>query len=261
MSKLKANKVREKLLAGQNVTGTAIYSSSPNIVEAAGFSGLDFIRIDTEHLWRRDDSLDNMIRAAIISDVVPIIRVDDDGELIRKALELGAGGIIVPHVNTADQASRIVRASKFPPFGTRGIGSLCLSAQWGTVDTPEWIAWSNREPVIGVMIEDVAAMDEVERIAAVEGLDFILFGPSDYTMSLGLERGAELSNPAVRKGLDRTISAAQSEGKHVMLGVGTEDSTIQSYVDAGVTMLELGHDIRIFQNTLKRCVSRWGRNA
>ena len=94
------NKVREKLARGQVAVGTAIYSHSPAMVAAAGYAGIDFVRIDTEHSWRRDDSLENMINAAIIADVVPIVRVDrDDPFLVRKVLELGAGGVLIPNVS------------------------------------------------------------------------------------------------------------------------------------------------------------------
>ncbi len=247
----KPNKVRRKLREGKRVIGTAVYSASPNIVEAAGYGGADFLRIDTEHAWRQDDSLDNMIRAANLADTVAIVRVDrDNPNLIRKALELGAGGIIVPHVYTADYARQVVSAAKFPPLGARGFGNLCSAGAWGAIPAPEWVSWSNAEPLIGVMIESVTALDEVDEILAVDGLDFVLFGPADYSMSLGLG-SPQLEHPDVQHGLSRTLGAAKAAGKHVMLGVGNDDAKIHKYIDLGVTMLEFSHDVAIVHSYLE----------
>lgn len=249
------NKVRAKLAAGKRVLGAAIYSASPNVVEAAGYAGIDFVRIDTEHAWRRDESLEHMIRAAVIADVVPIVRIDrDDPYLPRKALEIGAGGIIVPQVITEADAREVVRAAKFPPDGERGVGTLCSSGEWGRRAVDEWAQWSNTEPLIGVMIESPAALLELDRILAVDGLDFVLFGPSDYAMAVGGgDRGA--AKTAVGEGLALTLSAARRAGKHVMLGVGIDRAGIRARIDMGVTMLELGHDVAIVRNTLSVLVT------
>lgn len=250
MTFTKPNKVREKLKRGQLVVGTAIYSASANVVESAGCAGIDFIRIDTEHAWRQDDSLDNMIRASNLTDTVAIVRVDrDDPNLIRKALELGAGGILVPHVYTVEYAREIIAAAKFPPRGTRGFGNLCSSGAWGAISVAEWVDWSNTEPLVGVMIESVHALEEVDGILAVEGLDYVLFGPGDYSMSLGLG-SPQLEHPDVQSGLRKTIKAAQSVGKHVMLGVGSDEARARAYLEMGVTMLEFSHDVAIVQSYL-----------
>jgi 4-hydroxy-2-oxoheptanedioate aldolase len=252
------NKVRQKLNAGQCVMGTAIMSFSPNIVEAAGYAGLDFLRIDTEHAWRRDDSVDNMVRSALIADVCPIIRVDrDDPYLVRKALEVGGGGVIVPDVHTVEEAEAVVRASKFPPRGTRGFSQACTSGAWGGRPGDEWKRWSDSEPLIGVMIENVKALDQIDGILAVEGLDFVLFGPADYSMSLGLA-GPNTKHPDVEAGLKRTIEAARKSGKHVMFGVGMADDDIRTYADWGVTMFEFGNDTAIVRGALANKVKTFG---
>jgi len=134
------NRLKEILEEGKLAVGSCVYSSSPALVELAGFCGLDFLRFDNEHSWRRDESTENMIRAAAVSGIVPLLRVDrDDPKMVRKALEIGAGGILVPHINTAEE---VVKAAKFPPRGDRGIGSLCFSARWGTEKATDWMRWS-----------------------------------------------------------------------------------------------------------------------
>lgn len=253
----KPNKVRAKLNAGQCVMGSAIYSYSPNVVEAAGYAGIDFLRIDTEHAWRRDDSLDNMIRAAVISDVVPIVRVDrDDPYVIRKALELGAGGIVVPHVTTVKDVEDVVRASKFPPLGIRGYAGMSPAGEWGARPGAEYKKWSDTEPMIGVMIESVKAMDCIDEMLAVEGLDYVLFGPGDYSMSLGLD-APQKDHPDVQAGLRRTCEAAKKVGKHVMFGVGMNDAGIEKCAEIGVTMFEFSHDVALVRTALAGKVEKY----
>lgn len=252
------NKVRAKLARGKCVVGTAIYSNSPAMVSAAGFAGIDFVRIDTEHSWRQDESLDNMIRAAIIADVVPIVRIDRDNPyLVRKALEAGAGGVLIPNVITANDARDFIVAAKFPPLGDRGIGPLCQSGEWGNRDRDEWVAWSNREPLLGVMIESVKAMPEIDDILGVEGLDFVVFGPSDYYMSL--ENGSEDEKTRlIRDGLVRTIAAAKSAGKHVLCGFGLDGDEGKVHKELGVTMLCFSHDVVMVRKALARKMAEFG---
>jgi len=188
-----------------------------------------------------------MMRAAAVSGIVPILRVDrGDPSLVRKALEIGAGGILVPHVNTAEEVEAVVRAAKFPPRGERGIGTLCFSARWGTVKPADWIRWSHEEQLIGVMIEDRRAMDYIDEIMSVEELDFVLFGSSDYSVSIG--RPGETTHPLVMDALRRTIEAAERHGKYVCKGVGYPwVENARKFVEMGCHMIELGHDATILR--------------
>jgi 4-hydroxy-2-oxoheptanedioate aldolase len=239
------NAVRKKLAAGERVVGGAIFSWSPNVIDAAVLAGLDYVRIDTEHAWRKDDSLEHLIRAAVMGGVVPIVRVDrDDPFLVRKALEIGAGGIIVPDVCSVQQAEAVVSAAKFPPLGDRGFSRNCWSADWGSIAADEWVQWSNREPMIGIMIENVEAMSSIEDIVSVAGIDFVLFGPADYSMSLGLA-APNAQDVRVQSAISQTIAAVHGAGKHFALGVGTKPATIEKYLQLGVDMLELSNDLGI----------------
>lgn len=239
------NKVREKLKNNQLVTGSAIYSWSPNVMEVAGFSGLDFMRIDNEHTWRQDSSAEHLIRAALIADIVPIMRVDRDNPyLVRKALEIGAGGIIVPDVNSPEEADKVVRAAKFPPRGIRGYSGNCWSGGWGTKGGANWVKWSDTEPLIGVMIENVKAMALIDEIMAVDGVDFALFGPADYSMSLGFGKPSKADERVV-EALQKTIEASRKVGKYVMFNPGADMDEIKKYVDMGVTMVEIANDLGI----------------
>lgn len=252
------NRLREKLAAGKCVTGTAIYSYSPNIVEAAGFSGVDFVRIDSEHAWRRDDSMEHMIRAALVSGVTPIVRIDrDDPYLARKAFEIGAGGILVPNVTTAEEARAVVRHARFPPHGERGLGGLCTSGEWGRRATREWVEWSNAEPLVGVMIEHVDAIAKIDEIVAVEGIDFVLFGPGDFGISLESWDQDHIVRET-RAALAATTKAARAAGVHVMFGVGMNDAAVDEHIALGVDMLEFSHDVVLVRAALEEKARRYG---
>ena len=240
---LKANKLRAKLNDGHLVCGSVIYSWSPAIMDQAGFAGLDFIRIDSEHTWRQDGAMEDIVRAALAAAVAPVLRVDRENPyLIRKALEIGAEGIIVPDARSVEDVKDVVRASKFPPRGIRGYGSNSVAGGWGTEPGLEWVEWSDREPMIGIMIEHVAVMDCLDDIFAVDGLDFALFGPSDYSMSLGVGTGLGVDDERIVDAVSKTCAAAKKAGKHVMLGLGMDAATVKRYADIGVTMMEMGND-------------------
>jgi 4-hydroxy-2-oxoheptanedioate aldolase len=249
--KWKKNKLKRILEEGKIAVGTAFYSFSPALVETAGYCGLDFCRIDNEHAWRQDETLEHMLRAATISDIVALPRVDGNPELIRKVLEAGAWGFVAPHVLTEADVAKIVRAAKFPPQGERGYGSLCFSGRWGTGSGKEWIEWSNEETMVGVMIEDYRAVERIEEIMAVDGLDFILFGPADYSVSIGLP--TQTTHPKVMEGLQKTIDAANRHEKYVMKGVGYPwRENAKKYIEMGCHLIELGHDVSILSTMWKR---------
>ena len=245
------NRLKEILEDGKLAVGSCVYSSSPALVELAGFCGLDFCRIDNEHSWRRDESAENMMRAAAVSGIVPLLRVDrDNPNVVRKALEIGAGGILVPHINTAEEVEEVVKAAKFPPRGVRGIGSLCFSAHWGTEKTMDWIRWSHEEQLIGIMIEDRLAINQLDEIMSVEELDYVLFGASDYSVSIGLP--GETGHPKVMEALKKTIKSADKHGKYVCKGVGHPWlDNAKKYVEMGCRMIELGHDVTILRTIWK----------
>jgi len=233
------------------VIGTGLYSWSPNIVEVAGLAGLDFIRIDHEQAWRQDRTVQELIRAAALSEVVPMLQVDKgDPLVVCKALGVGAGAVLIPNIQSVEEAQQAVNAAKFPNghgSGSRLYRPYSWSAAWGARAGSAWLEWSDTEPMIGVTIEDVLGLEAVEQIAAVEGVDFIHYSPVGYSISLGL-REPTSTHAAVVAGLERTISAAKQAGKHVMLGVGMDFNDIPRYTEMGITMLEVGNDLMVLRN-------------
>ena len=250
----KKNKLKEIISKGEVALGTCVYSFSPAVIELAGFCGLDFCRIDNEHAWRQDESTENLLKGASIADIVPLLRIDKDNPyLVRKALEAGAGGVIVPHVNTAAEAQAIVEAAKFPPKGKRGYGGLCFSGQWGANAGADWMEWSDEETLVIPMIEDVHAIPHLDEIMSVEGLDGVFFGPADFSISAGIP--LQTGHEKVMDALKLTVEASRKHGKFVIYGAKYpwwED--VHKVKEIGVQAIEIGHDVTILGTVWKKTV-------
>jgi 2-keto-3-deoxy-L-rhamnonate aldolase RhmA len=252
---MRTNKLRETLRSGKIALGTCVDNYSPAIVEVAGYSGLDFVRIDTEYSWRSDDSLEHMIRAAEIADITAMVRIyKGNPYLASKVLQAGAGAILVSDIENYQEAVDVVHASKFAPKGVRGYSSFSFSAKWGTGGGKEWVEWSDSEIMVGVMVENTRIMKDLDKIFAIDGLDYCLFGPADFAMSLGY-RGPAKSDHKIQEAFVKTCEIAANHNKIVAIGIGqpwAEDA--QKYLKVGCKMLELGHDLGILQSVWSKAV-------
>ena len=250
----KKNKLKEIIARGETALGTCVYSFSPAVIELAGFCGLDFCRIDNEHAWRQDESAENLLRGAFCADIVPLHRIDKDNPyLVRKALEAGAGGVIVPHVNSRKDAEAIVEAAKFPPLGTRGYGGICFSGQWGADAGVNWMEWSNNETLVIPMIEDVHAIPNIDDILATDGVDGVFFGPADFSISAGVP--LQTGHDKVMDALKRTIEATQKYNKFVIYGIKYPYwETAGKVIELGVQAIEIGHDLSILGTVWKKTI-------
>jgi 4-hydroxy-2-oxoheptanedioate aldolase len=252
---MRKNKLRETLRAGRVALGTCVDTLSPATVEVAGYSGLDFVRVDTEYSWRSDESLEHMIRAAKIADITAMVRITKGNPyLASKVLQAGAGAILVSDIENYQEAVEVVRTSKFAPKGVRGYSSFSFAAKWGTGGGKEWVEWSDAELMVGVMVENTRIMKDLDEIFAIEGLDYCLFGPADFAMSLGY-RGPAKSDPQIQAAFEQTCEIAAKHGKTVAIGIGQpwlQDA--QKYLMGGCRMLELGHDLGILSSVWQRAV-------
>ncbi|MDI6754529.1 MAG: aldolase/citrate lyase family protein [Thermodesulfobacteriota bacterium] len=251
------NKFKKVLDEGKVAVGTCVDSYSPAVIEITGYSGLDFCRIDSEYSWRRDESMEHMMRAAALVGITPMVRVEKGNPyLISKAFQVGAGAILVSDIANYEEALAVVKASKFAPRGIRGFSSFSFSGGWGTRGGEDWVNWSDTELLVGIMVENEHIIPHLDQIFAIEGLDYCLFGPADYSMSLGL-RSAKKNHPKVQEAIKRTVEAAAKHKKAVGIGIGEPwEEEAKKYMDMGCRFIEIGHELGILSSVWNSAGSR-----
>lgn len=186
MEKKKVNKVKKKLKQGKVSVGPWVRMGHPDIAELLSIVGFDFVIYDTEHAPLTLESIQNMMQVMEGSGVVPLIRVAwNDPVLIKRVLDLGAYGVLVPMVNNKEEASQAVRACRYAPKGIRGCGPRRASNYW--LNLPDYFErFAQREILIMVQIETQEAIDNLDGILSIEGIDGLFVGPFDLSVALGV---------------------------------------------------------------------------
>jgi 4-hydroxy-2-oxoheptanedioate aldolase len=242
---------RESVLGGELKLGVVMLASSPVLIEVAGYLGYDFVLIDLEHGDGIDSaSVAHLIRAADAAGVTSMVRVArNEPDHIMRVLDAGAAGVVVPHIQTAEDAKRAVASTKYPPGGDRGICQHIRAAEYGGYG--DWSGYwpvSDAETVVGVLVEDVVGLEHLDEIAGVTGVDIVWLGFGDLSQSMGLGR----NDPAVAQAGHRAVEAARRHGKvpYCSLPAGSWRSDFATWFDAGVRMFSWT-DINVFSNALR----------
>ncbi len=206
------NTVKAKLRQGECVYGTSLEDClAPEIPVTLAAAGLDFFFIDTEHSPASYGEIQALCRTAHDAGIVPLVRVTENvPHLITRALDVGASGVVVPRIKSAEEVRAIVRCVKFPPLGERGYGLRSVHTDLKGELTPAAIESSNRETMVVPMIETREALEAVEAIAAVPGVDALFLGPYDLTLALGILE--QFDSPVFWNAVDRVITAATAAG-------------------------------------------------
>ena len=178
--------LRRRVLAGERLFGTFIFSASPFIAEVVGRSGLDWVLVDLEHGTADESDLLPMLLAIEGTAATALVRVER-GERIRvgRALDLGARGVMVPQVHSAEQAQQVVRWMRTQPAGERGIALFTRGMDYGS-SGHAGAARRHEELLTIVQIESPAALADIDQIAHVDGIDMLFIGPADLTHALGI---------------------------------------------------------------------------
>jgi 4-hydroxy-2-oxoheptanedioate aldolase len=175
------------LVGDRSVVGTYTLSASPAVLEAVALAGFDYVIVDCEHSATSPygGELEALLRAVAIGGSAGLVRVlDNDHGQIGRALDAGAGGVIVPHIRNAQAMSSAVSAAHRPPLGNRGSAPMVRAAGYGTTPWRDVVATSSS--VVGPLIEDPEAVDRIEEILDVAGVGALWFGAFDLAVSLGL---------------------------------------------------------------------------
>ncbi len=251
--------LKQKLESGKPTFGITMYTGTCAVVEIAGNSGLDFAFIDAEHTaFQIDGAMEKLILSAKVSGISPLIRVRGTIEWdIRKSLELGADGVIIPQVNTAEQARAIVRAAKFPPHGRRGGDGSVRSAGFGKAGFKwsEYTRSANENTLVIPMAESFEFFDNIDEILDVEGIDVINFGPADYSLSREIPIDYSMSNPEVTARLEELIEKCHKRGIKVMAPcIPPTAENAAKLAAQGVDMIIMGNDVMFLNQGCQRAV-------
>lgn len=230
------NKLKQKLQSGQVVLGTVLAFPTAAATTATCQTDIDFLWIDTEHSPYGTEALDAVTVLARNQGVAPMIRVAwNDPALIKKAYDVGAVAVMVPQVNTADEAARAVQYARYPPLGQRGV-----SPNWPIVAGEDWgnvIRTANEETVLVVQIESKEAYENLDAIAQVPGIDVLLVGPMDLSASLGVI--TQTDSPAVQT-IMRDIGR-RLQGSNVVVGTTLGDvAEMQEKISWGYRFMNVG---------------------
>jgi 2-keto-3-deoxy-L-rhamnonate aldolase RhmA len=241
-----AHEFRARLKRREQLLGTMVTLASAASAEALAGLGFDWLFIDGEHGPLETRELLEILQA-VSHKTACIVRVPEAAELpIKRALDLGAHGIIVPQVNTAEQAANVVRWSRYAPEGARGVG-LARAHGYGQ-SFREYLSAANREIAVIVQAEHVRAVENIEAIVRTPGVDAVLLGPYDLSASLG--RMGEIEHPDVVKAIGRVTDVCNTAG--MPLGYfGVTAEAVQPYAARGYTLLVAGVDTLYLANGAK----------
>jgi len=247
--------LKDKMKKGP-VFGVTCFTGAPCAVETIGAWGFDFVYLDLEHTALSVGAeIERQIMAARLAGVPALVRLTGANEVeVRKVLEMGAEGVVVPHVRTAAEAEICVRAAKFPPLGRRGAEACVRAAGFGgpSFSWDEYIRRSNEETLVIPMAEDYEFLDDIDGIMSVPGVDAINFGPIDWSLSIGAPIRYRLEEPRLVDAFTRIEEKARARGVGVMCPVVPATlEHVREMVGRGVTMVICGNDMGMLQNAFK----------
>jgi 2-dehydro-3-deoxyglucarate aldolase len=229
--------LRQRLLAGELLVGTLVTLPTPEVAEILAGLGFDWLFIDGEHAPIGARDAQALLQAAG-PDCPCLIRVPTgDQEWIKKALDIGAAGVIVPQVHSAEQAEQVVRLCKYPPEGSRGVG-VARAHGYGRRFT-EYLATANDQVAVVIQAESAEAVSNIDSIVQVPGIDAVLIGPYDLSSSLG--KAGQVDDPMVTGAIAAIRESCQQAG--IKLGAfGLDAAAVQPFIDQGFSLIAVGID-------------------
>ena len=237
------NRLKQILHEGRVAFGASIQIPAAALVEILGLVGYDFTMIDTEHGLYDLETAGELIRVAQGVNLTPLVRVSkNDKGLIMKALDLGAQGVIIPHISSKEDAARAVDAAKYGAGG-RGACPVVRAAHYGLRDWAQYEEQANQETMVFLLIEDLEATYRVEEILSVDGVDAVFLGLFD--MSVGAGYRGNVRHPEIQKAVDRILAVSKDRGVPVMhtLTVGRD---VEAWVNRGVRLIMQSADSLVF---------------
>ncbi len=223
--------------------GSWITIGDNKVTEILSISGFDWLAVDLEHSTIDINKAGDLIRIISMNEITPLVRLTNlDENLIKRVMDAGAGGIIVPNIIKEEEAVKAVSATRYPPFGCRGVG-LDRAQSYGT-KFKEYLSWQKDGPVVIAQIENIAAMDNLEKIFNVRGLDGFLIGPYDLSCSMGIP--GEFNNPKFIKILNKILDIGKKSGLAIGTHIVEPDlDLLEESIKEGYNFIAYSVDIRM----------------
>ena len=251
--------VVERLKAGERAVGTMIrIVRNPAIAWIVRNSGLDFLMYDAEHGSYDTERWADTFALCRAAGVGGFIRVPElSRACVSKALDAGADGVMVPMLETVEQAERFVEWAKYSPVGGRGFGSVGGHTNYGTVagNPADFMAASNRQTLTIAQIETEAGVTNVDAIAAIPGIDALLVGPNDLALSLGVP--GDLMGDTLDRAIGRVAAAAKRRGK--VFGLHAPDALLEHWIPEGCTLVMSGLDAAVLSAGFASIATKFDR--
>lgn len=239
------------------VIGPFAKTDDPAFIECMGYAGFDFVIIDMEHGPTTVEKAQDLIRAAQISNMLPIVRIKENClSLAGEVLDIGAGGVQIPQVNGAKDIEELLKVVRFYPEGNRGICKYVRAAKYSSMDKKDYFKKSN-ESIVVVQLEGVEGLDNLDDILQIKGYDILFIGPYDLSQSLGVP--GDVNHPAVEKKILEIIE--KCEEKNIIVGnfVDTIEEA-KKFLKLGVRYIALSVDVGIFYNACKDILNNLQKN-
>jgi 2-dehydro-3-deoxyglucarate aldolase len=247
------NRFRSALLARQRLIGCWASLASPISTEVLGHAGFDWLLVDAEHAPNDLNSIMLQLMALKDSPSAAVVRPQwVEPVLLKRLLDLGVYNFLMPFVESAEQAAEAVAATRYPPRGIRGIAIAQRSNQYGYV--PDYFERINDNIAVLVQIESRPALDAVEQIARVDGVDALFIGPSDLSASLG--HFGEPNHPEVQAAMAHVLGVGRDAGKPVGILSGN-DADCRRYLDMGMTVVAVGLDVVLLRDASRELRRRF----
>ncbi len=227
---------------GQAPLGAWVMSASPLLTEATGHAGFDWAVLDMEHTPIDLSTLVSMLQATLGTPMVPIVRVPwNDTVMVKRVLDAGATTLLFPFVQDAEEAARAVAATRYPPEGVRGMAGMSRASKFGTV--PNYMTTANAGQGVIVQIETPQAMERLEAIAGVPGVDALFVGPGDLAGTMGLP--GQIGHASVVAAMEDAARRAKAAGKPIGTVVGTVEQ-VRHFRAKGYDFVGLASDLGLY---------------
>ncbi|MGE4241708.1 4-hydroxy-2-oxoheptanedioate aldolase [Ramlibacter sp.] len=249
-----ANTFKERLLAGRTQIGLWLGLADPYTAELCAGTGFDWLLVDGEHAPNDLRSMLSTLQAVAPYDAHPVVRIPEgDATLIKQVMEIGATTLLVPMVEDAAQARVLARAMRYPPEGTRGVGSgLARSSRWN--GWPDYLHAANDRACLLVQVETKEALLKAGEIAAVDGVDGVFIGPADLAASMG--HLGQPGHPEVQAAVEAAIASIRARGKPCGI-LCVDEALARHYISLGVTFAAVGVETTLLAQACRQLARRF----